>query len=63
MKLRKYTQGVTIFTTPEMYHEVKRVSDEMEISLSELFREIISQYLDRRQNTQQGTNDSKNSLS
>ena len=49
MKLRRYTQGVTIFTTPEMYHEVKRVSDEREISLSELFREMITEYLDRHQ--------------
>jgi hypothetical protein len=63
MKLRKYTQGITIFTTPEMYHEVKRVSDELEVSLSELFREMISQYLDRRQINQHETNDSKNSLS
>ncbi len=23
MKLRKYTQGITMFTTPEMYQEVK----------------------------------------
>jgi hypothetical protein len=49
MKLRRYTQGVTIFTTPEMYREVKRVSDEMEISLSELFREMITEYLGSHQ--------------
>ncbi|HQO64803.1 MAG TPA: hypothetical protein PK528_14430 [Syntrophorhabdus sp.] len=48
MKLRKYTQGVTIFTTPEMYCEVKKVSDEKQVSLSELFREMISEYLERR---------------
>jgi hypothetical protein len=48
MKLRKYTQGITIFTTPEMYHEVKQLSDRLEISLSELFREMIMEYLDRR---------------
>jgi metal-responsive CopG/Arc/MetJ family transcriptional regulator len=46
MKLRKYTQGITIFTTPEMYQEVKSASDQMQISLSELFRKIIRQYLD-----------------
>ncbi len=48
MKLRKYTQGVTIFTTPEMYCEVKKVSDETQVSLSELFREMITEYLERR---------------
>jgi hypothetical protein len=52
MKLRKYTQGISIFTTPEMYLEVKRVSDEMQISLSELFREMISRYLDHRSSNQ-----------
>lgn len=62
MKLRKYTQGISIFTTQEMYQEVKRVSDEMQISLSELFREMINQYLDRRRSNQ-GSKDSKNSLS
>jgi len=59
MKLRRYTQGITIFTTSEMYNEVKRVSDEMEVSLSELFREMITEYLDRHQ----GSKDSKNSIS
>lgn len=57
MKLRKYTQGITIFTTPEMYHEVKRMSDRMEISLSELFREMITEYLDHRNIGEQGRND------
>jgi metal-responsive CopG/Arc/MetJ family transcriptional regulator len=57
MKLRRYTQGITIFTTSKMYHEVKRVSDEMEVSLSELFREMITEYLDHRQSGQSGSND------
>jgi len=48
MKLRKFTQGVTLFTTPEMYCEVKKVSDEKQVSLSELFREMITEYLERR---------------
>lgn len=48
MKPRKYTQGVTIFTTPEMYQEVKKMSDETQVSLSELFRVMISEYLERR---------------
>jgi len=48
MKLRKYTQGVTIFTTPEMYQEVKKVSDAEQVSLSEIFRQMITEYLERR---------------
>jgi len=48
MKLRKYTQGVTIFTTPEMYCEVKKVSDAEQVSLSEIFRQMIAEYLERR---------------
>ena len=48
MKLRKYTQGVTIFTTPKMYQEVKKVSDAKQLSLSELSRIMITEYLERR---------------
>ena len=55
MKLRKYTQGITIFTTPDMYHQVKQLSDRMEISLSELFREMIMEYLDHRCVGEQGS--------
>jgi len=54
MKLRKYTQGVTIFTTPEMYCEVKKVSDEKQVSLSELFREMITEYLESRHSSNSG---------
>ena len=45
MKKRQFTQGITIFTTPEMYEDIKKVSDERSISLSELFREMIASYL------------------
>jgi hypothetical protein len=57
MKLRRYTQGITIFTSAEMYQEVKRESDEREVSLSELFREMITEYFDRRHSGQSGSND------
>jgi len=63
MKLRKYTQGVTIFTTPEMYCEVKKVSDEKQVSLSELFREMITEYLERRySNNSEGINSNNTTL-
>ncbi len=44
MKIRQYTQGITIFTSPEMYQNVKRLSDERNISMAELFREMIEEY-------------------
>ena len=63
MKLRKYTQGVTFFTTPEMYQEVKKVSDETLVSLSELFREMISEYLERwHSNNLEGINSTNTTL-
>ena len=45
MKQRKYTQGITIFTTPEMYQSIRAVSDNRGEGLSELLREIIACYL------------------
>ena len=53
MKLRKYTQGVTIFIEPQMYCEVKKVSDEAQVSLSEIFRQMITEYLERRRGNNQ----------
>jgi predicted house-cleaning NTP pyrophosphatase (Maf/HAM1 superfamily) len=60
MKTRRYTQGITLFTTPDMYQKVKRVSDEMEVSLSELFRSMIARYLESQHNNHQSGNDSEN---
>ena len=44
MKKKKYLQGVTFFVGTEMYGEMKRISDEREISLSEFLRELISNH-------------------
>ncbi|MCK9390683.1 MAG: hypothetical protein M0Q01_03845 [Syntrophales bacterium] len=46
MKKRVFTQGVTIFTTTGMYEEMKRISDEQGISLSQLFRDLVSDHLE-----------------
>jgi hypothetical protein len=55
MKTKKFTQGITITLTPEMYEEVKRESDKLEISLSEFFRSIIGKYYEcRRSNQEEG---------
>lgn len=45
MRTRRYTQGITFFTTPQMYLDVKAASDDLEVSLSELFRDMIAWYL------------------
>lgn len=59
MKTRKYTQGITLFTTPDMYQKVKRASDEMEVSLSEFFRGMIARYLESQHNGHQNGSDSE----
>lgn len=45
MKLKRYTTGVTFFTTLDMYLDIKRISDEKEISLSEFLRNIVEKEL------------------
>lgn len=46
MKRKTYTQGVTFFITPEMLEALKRMSDDSQISLSELLRNIIELFLE-----------------
>ena len=46
MKRKTYTQGVTFFLAPEMYEALKKLSDENQVSLSELLRNIIELFLD-----------------
>ena len=45
MKKRLYTQGITFFTTTEMYDEIKKITVEKEVALSELLRNLVDQYL------------------
>jgi predicted DNA-binding protein len=48
MKRKTYTQGVTFFLAPEMYEALKKLSDENQVSLSELLRNIIELFLGGR---------------
>lgn len=48
MKKKKYLQGITFFVSPEMYGAMKEISDQREISLSELLRELIQKHLESR---------------
>ena len=46
MKIKKVSQGITFFVTVTMYHDLKLVSDQKKVALSELLREIITRYLE-----------------
>jgi len=46
MKKRSFIQGITIFTTLEMHRDIKKASDRLDVSLSELIRVIIQRFLD-----------------
>lgn len=48
MKIKRYIQGITFFTTPQMYQDVKQASDELVISLGEFLRNIIGEYFKKR---------------
>jgi hypothetical protein len=45
MREKQYTQAITFFVTVPMYQAIKEISDRKRISLSELMRKIISEYL------------------
>jgi hypothetical protein len=46
MKTKKFTYGITFFTDPAMYNNLKDISDIKRIGLSELLRELILKYLE-----------------
>ncbi|MBM3282770.1 hypothetical protein FJY90_00820 [Candidatus Gottesmanbacteria bacterium] len=45
MKRKKLTHGITFFVTAEMYQAVRKDVDECQISISELMRGLIGDYL------------------
>jgi predicted CopG family antitoxin len=57
MKKKKYLQGITFFVQPEMYGAMKKISDEREISLSELLRELVENHLKAANDTAANTRD------
>ncbi len=48
MKQRKFTHGVTLFLSSEMYEDVKNEANIIGISISELIREAIWEYFQHR---------------
>ena len=51
MKEKKFKNGVTFFTTDAMYEAIRQLSDSMQISLGQLIRDAIDEYLEVRENT------------
>ena len=47
MKTKQFTHGVTIFMTLEMYQAVRNLSDQKQISLSELIRRLIAEVIEK----------------
>ena len=45
MKQRKFTNGITFFTTPIMYDKLKEITDERDVGISEFLRSLIGEYL------------------
>ena len=44
MKQRKFTNGITFFTTPGMYDKLKEITDEKDVGISEFLRSLIGEY-------------------
>jgi predicted CopG family antitoxin len=57
MKKKKYLQGITFFVGTEMYEEMKKISDQREISLSEFLRELVGKHLTAANDTAANTRD------
>jgi len=45
MRGKKFTHGITFFVTAEMYQAIKKDTDELRISTSDLMRHLIEGYL------------------
>lgn len=48
MRLKKYTHGLTFFITVDMFEALKQMSDEKQMSMSELLREVLEQYVGKQ---------------
>jgi hypothetical protein len=47
MRVKKFTCGITFFTTSEMYENLKQLSDERQVAISELLRDWIADAFER----------------
>lgn len=45
MRLKRYTHGLTLFISQEMFQALKRLSDSQQVSMSELVREVLQSHI------------------
>lgn len=45
MRGKQFTHGITFFVTAEMYQAIKKDTDELQISTSDLMRRLTEDYL------------------
>jgi len=45
MIVKKFTHGISFFTTPEMYWAIKKDAEEFGISISNLMRRVFEDYM------------------
>jgi len=45
MREKSFTHGITFFVTAEMYQTIKKDTDQLRISVSDLMRRLIEDYL------------------
>ncbi len=50
MRKRNFVVGITFFANQSMYEELKDISDNRQIGLSELIRSVINEYLKTHKN-------------
>lgn len=48
MKGKTYTHGITFFVSAQMYMDIRKVSDELKVGVSDFLRELIKDYLEKR---------------
>ena len=54
MKIKQFSQGITFFVTYSMYQNLKTISDQKQVSLSELLRQVLAGYLETKGPGQEG---------
>ena len=59
MRVKKFTCGITFFVTPEMYQDLKQLSDERQVAISELLRDWISEAFERERLKSEGYGNGK----
>ena len=59
MRKKLFTHGTTFFMTVEMYDKVKKITDNLEIGVSDFIRGLIEEYLQKNSSEQDPIEDPK----